>query len=94
MSNLLGAYGSLVSPPHYLVPYSIGENCSFIDLGFRVQKIAGRLWKIRVGSCFIGGLNRERKIKERLGLPQTSMIATFLVFGLTSEGLTGRIMND
>jgi nitroreductase len=89
----LGAYGRIVSPPHYLVPYGVGERCLLTDLGYRVEQIAVRLAGLGIGSCYIASLGREKVVRARFGLPAQARIGAFLVFGYPTDGLSGRVFN-
>jgi nitroreductase len=89
----LGGYGRIVSPPHYLVPYGIGEAHLLADLGYRVEQIAVRLAGRGVGSCFIASLSREEVVRARFGLPEAARSAAFLVFGYPTASLGGRVFN-
>lgn len=89
----LGAYGRIVSPPHYLVPYSVGEIHVLTDQGYRVEQIAVNLARMGIGSCFIGSLGREAEVRARFGLPETARIGAFLVFGYRTSRLAGRAFN-
>jgi len=89
----LGGYGRIVSPPHYLAPYMIGDVHPLVDLGFRVEQIVVRLTELGIGSCYIGGLGREDEVRERFELPETSRIGAFLAFGYPATSLMGRTFN-
>ncbi len=89
----LGGYGRLVNPPHYLVPYVVGEEHPFTDLGCRVEQVAVRLAALGVGSCFIGCAHREEAVRARFGLPEAARVAAFLVFGRPSATPGGRAAN-
>jgi nitroreductase len=89
----LGAYGRIVSPPHYLVPYTIGDVCPLTDLGFRVEQIAVRLAGTGIGSCYVGSLGRENLVRKRFGLPATARVGAFLAFGYPATSVKGRAFN-
>ena len=85
--EVLGAYGHIVSPPYYFVPSINGDKDPLVDLGFRLQQIAVHLWAAGIGSCFIGCLSRESKVKQFFNLNTFARIAAFLVFGYPAKGL-------
>jgi nitroreductase len=91
--SVLGAYGRLVTPPHALAPYVIGDLHPLEDLGFRVEQIAVRLAVLDIGSCFIGTLAAEDKARFRLGLPEGARIGALLVFGRPAVAVGGRAIN-
>lgn len=83
--SILGAYGRFISPPYYLLPYEIGEDNSFLDLGFQTEQIAVQLWSKGIGSCFIGCLSRQEKVRNDFDLPKNARMAAFLAIGYPSE---------
>ncbi len=89
----LGGYGRIVSPPHYLVPYGMGETHALTDLGYRVEQIAVRLAGLGIGSCYIASLGREGAVRARFGLPDGARIGAFLIFGYPATSLGGRAFN-
>ena len=89
----LGAYGRIVSPPHYLVPYSVGAKHTLTDQGYRVEQIAVRLTELGIGTCYVGSLGREDAVRSRFGLPEAARIGSFLVFGHPATSLAGQIVN-
>jgi nitroreductase len=89
----LGGYGRMVSPPHYLVPYMLGEEHVLEDLGYRAEQIAVRLTALGIGSCYIGALRREDEVRSRFNLPEGARIGAFLIFGRPSAALGGRAFN-
>jgi nitroreductase len=93
LAQAMGGYGRFVSPPHYLVPYVIGENHPLVDLGYRVQQIAVRLAELGIGSCYIGSLDREDRVRERYLLPGDARIGAFLIYGYPATGMGGRSVN-
>lgn len=89
----LGGYGRILTPPHYLVPYIVGEEHPLVDLGYRVEQIAVRLTLMGVGTCYVGSLRREAEVRERFSLPAKARIGAFLAFGWPSTALSGRTFN-
>lgn len=89
----MGAYGRIVTPPHYLVPYIRGEKHLLTDLGYRVEQIVVRLTALGFGSCYIGTLGRETAVRTRFGLPSDARIGAFLVYGRPSGAIGGRLLN-
>jgi nitroreductase len=84
--EILGAYGRFITPPYYLVPYTLASKNSIVDLGYHSEQIAIQLWAKGIGSCFIGCLSRQKKVRELFLLPADAQIAAFLVFGYPGEG--------
>ena len=91
--SFLPTFGKMISPPHFLVPYIFGEESSLIDLGFRMQQVVIQMWRNGIGSCFIGCLSNEEKIKRYFDLPDTCRIAAILVFGKPKYGFEGFLIN-
>jgi nitroreductase len=91
--SALGGYGRVVNPPHYLVPYVLGQEHPLTDAGYRVEQISVRMAELGIGSCFIGALSREAEVRAFHHLPDDARIGAFLVFGWPSEALGGRAAN-
>jgi len=89
----LGGYGRIVNPPHYLVPYVLGERHQLEEAGYRLEQIAVRLTALGIATCFIGALSREAAVRTLYGLPDAARLAAFLVLGRPSAGRTGRAAN-
>jgi nitroreductase len=81
-SQAVGGFGRIMSPPHFLVPYLIGGKQALIDLGFRTQQIVLEMWRHGIGSCYIGCVHRQKRVKKALGLPPEAAIAAFIAFGV------------
>jgi nitroreductase len=84
--EILGAYGRFITPPYYLVPYTTNSKNSLEDLGYHSEQIAVQLWAKGIGSCFIGCLSRQEKVRQLFQLPANAQIAAFLVFGYPGAG--------
>ncbi len=90
----LGGYGRIVNPPHYVLPYVLGQEHQLEDAGYRAQQIAVRLASLGIGSCFIGAVRREAEIRALYDLPENARIGAFLVFGHPSVAVGGRVTNQ
>jgi nitroreductase len=91
---ILGAYGRIVSPPHFLAPAIEGEHQPLVDLGYRAEQVAVRLAGLGIGSCFLGALGREALTKAAFSLPRQARLAALLIFGRPTLGLGGRAVNS
>ncbi|TKJ29419.1 MAG: hypothetical protein CEE40_08400, partial [Chloroflexi bacterium B3_Chlor] len=89
----LGGYGRIVTPPHYLTPYMLGQEYVLEDLGYRAEQIAVRLTAMGIGSCYVGALRREAEVRSRFNLPEDARVGAFLIFGRPSTTLGGRAVN-
>lgn len=89
----MGAYGIIVSPPHALAPFAVGERYPLVDLGYRVEQIVIGMTRLGIGSCYIGTLGRESANRKRLSLPPESRCGALLVFGYPATSLGGRAVN-
>lgn len=93
LAATLGAYGRIVSPPHYLLPYVVGDDQPLVEAGFRLEQIAVRLAASAIGSCFVGALHREEAVRSRFDLPAAARVPAFLIFGRPARSLLGRAVN-
>jgi hypothetical protein len=89
----MGGYGRILSPPHYLVGYTIGTDHPLLDLGFRMEQIAVRLAQLEISTCFIGSLGRTSNVRVRFRLSRDAQMGAFLIFGYPAENLAGRTIN-
>ncbi len=93
LSALLGAYGGILTPPHALVPYLVGERQPLVDLGYRAEQLAVGLQALGLASCFVGTLTREAPLLARLQLPAGAQIGALLVYGRESRSRLGQGVN-
>ena len=93
LSAILGPYGRIVTPPHYVVPYAKGGPEALVELGYRAEQIVVRLAAEGIGSCYLGCLPRENEVRDHLGLPEGTRIAASLVYGRSAKGWGGRAIN-
>ncbi len=89
----MGGYGRILSPPHYLVGYTIGSDHPLVDLGFRMEQIAVGMVRLGISTCFIGSLGRTANVRVRFRLPRDAKMGAFLIFGYPAENIAGRTIN-
>jgi nitroreductase len=89
----LGGYGRILNPPHYLVPYVLGEGHQLEEAGYGAEQIAVRLMALGIGSCFVGALRREPEVRSLYQLPSDARIGAFLTLGRPSASVGGRAVN-
>lgn len=89
----MGSYGYILSPPHAIAPYLIGDRHPLVDLGYRVQQIVIRLTVLQIGTCYVGCLTREDTVRNRLGLPGGSRCGALVVFGYPATSVGGKAVN-
>ncbi|MDF1512729.1 MAG: nitroreductase family protein [Anaerolineae bacterium] len=89
----MGGYGRILSPPHFLTPYIIGDQYPLVDLGYRMEQIAIHMVQLGISVCFIGSLGRETDVRIRFRLMRQARTAAFLLFGYPAETIAGRAMN-
>ena len=89
----MGGYGRILSPPHFLTSYIVGDHYPLVDLGYRMEQIAIQMVQLGINTCFIGSLGREADIRIRFRLLRNSRTATFLIFGYPAVTVTGRTIN-
>jgi len=84
-SGALGAFGRIFNAPYFLAPYTVGDTNSLIDLGYRTQQIVLRLWRWGIGTCYIGCVHHQKRVKELLALPSDARIASLVAFGISAQ---------
>ena len=92
LAKALGGFGRIVTSPHYIVPSLTGKH-ALEDLGYRLEQVAVRLAGLGVGSCFIGALGREARVRARFALPTERRIGALLIFGSPSMASGDRAVN-
>jgi nitroreductase len=96
----LGAYGRIVTPPHYLVPFVLPKPgfpqsaLELTDLGFRVQQIAVRLVQAGIGSCYVGCLPHEDAARAYFDLAEGARIGASLIYGYAGSGRRDQLVNS
>ncbi len=89
----MGGYGRVLSPPHYLVAHTMGNQMPLVDLGYRLEQICVQMVQLGISVCFIGSLGRENNVRVRFRLPRGGRAGAFLLFGHAAETVTGRTIN-
>jgi hypothetical protein len=89
----MGGYGRVISPPHFIMGYIIGDRAPLVDLGFRMEQIAVHMVELGISTCFIGSLGRETDVRVRFHLNRDARTGAFLIFGYPAESITGRTLN-
>jgi nitroreductase len=93
LAESFGAYGRILNPPSYIVPWIVGDVAPLTDLGHRVEQIAVRLTALGLGVCYVGALHREDAARKRFGLPAESRIGALLVMGYPTSSIFGQGIN-
>jgi hypothetical protein len=91
--SLLGAYGRLVAPPYVIVPAIAGGNHPFIDLGFRSQQIVIALTQLGLGSCYVGALSCEDRVRKLYNLSADQRVGALIAFGYPTSSAGGKAFN-
>lgn len=89
----MGGYGRILSPPHYMVGYAVGERHPLVDLGYRMEQIAVQMVQLSIGMCFIGNLGREENVRIRFRLNRDARMGAFLIFGRAAQTGPDRTIN-
>ncbi len=89
----LGAYGRVLSPTHFMVPYIIGRSHLLMDLGYRTHQIVVKMSSKGIGCCYIGSLGRETTLRARFVLRRQARIGAVVIFGRPAAAVTGRTIN-
>jgi nitroreductase len=89
----LGAYGRVLSPPHFLVPYLVGNTHVLTDLAYRTHQVVVKMASKGLGCCYIGSLGRETTIRARFVLRRQARVGAIVIFGYPTKALTGQTFN-
>jgi len=93
LTRTLGAYSNIVNPPHYLAPYIIGDDHPLVDLGYRIEQIVLHLTSIGLGTCFLGTISRQERVRQIINIPENSVIGAFLCIGWPASSGVGHFLN-
>lgn len=84
-SGVLGVFGRIFKAPYFLAPYVLGDTNSLVSLGYRTQQVVLNLWRDGIGSCYIGCVHHQKRVKELLGLPSDAHIISLVAFGTPAQ---------
>lgn len=77
----LGGFGKIFSPPYACLPFINGKDHLLEDLGFRNEQLVLYLWSRGIGSCYIGCIHRQERVRDLLNLPDNAVFTSFIIFG-------------
>ncbi len=89
----LGAYGRVLSPPHFMVPYIVGKTRLLTDLAYRTHQLIVKMASNDIGCCYIGSLGRETTLRARFVLRRQARVGAVVIFGYPAKALPGRAIN-
>ncbi len=91
--GIMGGYGLILNPPHFILPTIIGAKHQLTDLGFRLEQVVLWLHENRIASCYVGALGREKKLLQQFHLPEETRIGSLIVFGNPPHSGSGETTN-
>lgn len=98
MGGVLGDYGKIITAPHYAVIAGYESTRYLLEAGYRFEQLILEAARQGLGSCWIGGMFREDKIKQVLDLPQNSKVIAITPLGLPLhdgiKGILGRVVRS
>ena len=91
----LGAYGRILSPTHFMVPYIVGADAASLltDLAYRTHQVVVKMASQGIGCCYIGSLGRETTLRARYVLRREARVGAIVIFGYPAKAVTGRAIN-
>lgn len=93
LATVIGGYGRLLTPPHYLALAVSGPHLPLVDCGFRMEQLAVFLTKMQLDSCYVGCIANEIQIKNRFNFPANARIYAVLAMGEAATNPVGRLFN-
>jgi len=90
---VVGPYGRLFNAPYGVVPCMAGGERPLVALGYRLERLALDLTQMGLGSCFIGAIHSEGRVRRRFGLPEDARVGALLIFGYSSPKRVGSALN-
>lgn len=93
LATVVGGYGKILSPPHYLVPTMTGNRFALTDLGYCTQRLVLRLTALGIGTCYVGTVGQEEKVRRQFELSVNSRVGALVAFGFPAGGV-GHVVNQ
>jgi len=85
VGKAVGGFGRIFNPPYVCLPYITGKEYLLEDLGFRNEQFVLYLWSHGIGSCYIGCIHRQEKVRASLDLPVNAVFTSFIIFGFPHQ---------
>ena len=81
----LSRLGRIMNPPYFMAPHIYGDSLPLVDLWFRTQQIVFQLWRLGIGSCYIGCAHKKDRVVKTLELQEKAKMVSFVVFGYPDD---------
>ena len=94
IKEVVGAYGNIINPPHFLAPYLIGERYPLTDLGYRAAQMVIFLTAAGISTCFIGTIAHQKEACQMLALPPGSVFGAAVLIGKPGHGFTNQTIES
>lgn len=93
LASAIGSFTRVISAPCIAVPSISGEMRLMEDAGYRLQQFVVGLWRLELGSCWVGALSNEGRVARMLGVSNGWRIPAVIAFGYPDAGFIGRSVN-
>ncbi|MBI4285439.1 MAG: nitroreductase family protein [Chloroflexi bacterium] len=94
MTVLTGTKLLFGSAPHFIVATSEEKPFFMLNMGFRMEQLILFATQQGLGTCWIGGMFREARIAEFLGLPERERVIVLTPIGYPDTSLMGKAARD
>ena len=82
------------SAPHFIVATSEEEPLFMLNMGFRMEQMILCATQSGLGTCWIGGMFKEKRISDFMGLEKSERIVALTPIGYPDTTIMGRLAHD
>jgi len=94
MARLTGTRLLFGSAPHFIVATSEESPMFMLNMGFRMEQMILRAIQKGLGTCWIGGMFSEERIRSFMGLEKSERIVALTPIGYPDTSWLGRATHD
>lgn len=86
LGGILGAYGKVIKAPHFAVVAGYEAPHYLLDAGYRFEHLILEATRLGIGTCWIGGMFAEPRLRHHLELPAKTKIIAITPLGFQASG--------
>jgi nitroreductase len=94
MARLTGTRLLFGSAPHFIVATSEDKPLFMVNMGFRMEQMILRATQKGLGTCWIGGMFTEERIRSLMSLEKSERIVALTPIGYPDTSWLGRATHD
>ena len=94
LTSLAGTRILFGSAPHFIVATSEGKPLFMLNMGFRMEQMILCATQSGLGTCWIGGMFKEERINDLMGLEKSERIVVLTPIGYPDTKIMGKLAHD